>query len=114
MHAAFVGEGKLVRVVFGLIGGGTLLISVSLFAQGGLAPPGAPAPTMKTLQQIEPRTPISSLPFNILTSGSYYVMTNLTGVSGSDGITVFVSGVTIDLGGFSLTGATNGSSENAI
>jgi len=35
----------------------------TVFAQGGLAPPGAPTPTMKTLAQIEPRTPISSLPF---------------------------------------------------
>jgi hypothetical protein len=27
----------------------------SAFGQGSLTPPGAPAPTMKTLQQIEPR-----------------------------------------------------------
>ena len=31
----------------------------SLLAQGSLTPPGAPAPTMKTLAQIDPRTPIS-------------------------------------------------------
>ena len=30
----------------------------TVFAQGSLTPPGAPAPTMKTLAQIEPRTPI--------------------------------------------------------
>jgi hypothetical protein len=31
------------------------------FAQGSLTPPGAPAPTMKTLAQIEPRTPVDAL-----------------------------------------------------
>src|ERR1700722_17008335 len=44
----------------------------SAFSQGSLTPPGAPAPTMLTLSQIEPRTPISSLPFNITRPGSYY------------------------------------------
>ena len=33
-------------------------------AQVTLTPPGAPAPTMRTLDQIEPRTPISSVPGN--------------------------------------------------
>ncbi len=51
-------------------------------AQGGLTPPGAPAPTMMTLAQIEPRTPISSLPFAITNAGSYYLTTNLTGSVG--------------------------------
>jgi hypothetical protein len=41
-------------------------------AQGSLTPPpGAPAPTMKTLDQIEARTPISSAPFTISAPGSY-------------------------------------------
>ena len=74
-------------------------------SQGSLTPPGAPAPTMKTLQQIEPRTPISSLPFAISNSGSYYLTTNLSGAAGADGITIAVSGVTLDLGGFVLAGA---------
>lgn len=53
------------------------------FAQGSLTPPpGAPAPTMITLQQIEPRTPISSVPFTITTPGSYYLTTNLYSPSG--------------------------------
>ena len=46
-------------------------------AQGSLTPPGAPAETMKTLEQVEPRTPVSSLPFTITQSGSYYLTTTL-------------------------------------
>jgi parallel beta-helix repeat protein len=80
------------------------VLALSVMAQGDLTPPGAPAPTMKTLQQIEPRTPISSVPFTINQAGSYYLATNLTGVSGQSGIIVAAHNVTIDLGGFELAG----------
>src|ERR1035437_5568765 len=73
----------------------------TVFAQGSLTPPGAPAPTMKTLAQIEPRTPISSAPFTITTPGSYYLTTNLTITSG-DAITIGANGVTLDLNGFTI------------
>jgi len=73
-------------------------------AQGPLAPPGPPAPLFKTLEQIEPRRPISSLPFAITQSGSYYVTTNLVGVAGQNGISINADGVTIDLMGFELRG----------
>lgn len=80
----------------------------SLLAQGSLTPPGAPAPTMKTLDQLdaklEMRTPISSLPYSIATAGSYYVTSNLTGVSGNDGINIISGNVSVDLNGFTLTG----------
>lgn len=79
-----------------------LLAFVShLFAQGLLTPPGAPAPMMKTLQQVEPRTPISSLPFTITQPGSYYLTTNLDAAGGS-GIIISASEVTVDLMGFAL------------
>jgi len=73
----------------------------TLLAQGSLTPPGAPAPTMKTLQQVEPRVPISSAPFTISQPGSYYLTTNLT-VSGGNAITIATNGVTLDLNGFTI------------
>src|SRR5689334_14686480 len=73
-------------------------------AQGSLTPPGAPAPTMKTLSQVEPRTPISSLPYTITNPGSFYVTTNLNYSGAGNGITVSSGNVTIDLNGFTLQG----------
>ena len=67
-------------------------------------PPGAPVPTMKSLAQIEPRTPISALPYTIFAPGSYYVTTNLTGIFAQYGITIASGSVTLDLSGFTLTG----------
>ena len=81
------------------------------FAQGSLTPPGTPAPTMKTLDQVEARSPISSLPYTISQPGSYYLTTNLTGSSGASGIIISSGSVTLDLNGFALTGvagSTNG------
>jgi hypothetical protein len=76
-------------------------VQLSTFAQDGLTPPGAPAPTMKTLDQFESRTPISAAPFNISTSGSYYLTTNLTVNSGL-AVNIAASGVTLDLNGFTI------------
>ena len=82
----------------------TVTCQQTTFAQGSLTPPGAPAPTMKTLEQIEPRIPISSLPYSISQPGSYYLTTNLTGVAGQNGITITGARVTLDLMGFELRG----------
>jgi len=73
-----------------------------VFAQGSLTPQGAPVPTMKTLAQIEPRTPISSAPFTINQSGSYYLTTNIA-VSSGNAITIATNGVTLDLNGFTIS-----------
>jgi hypothetical protein len=77
----------------------------SAFGQGQLSPTAAPAPTMKSLSQIEPRTPISALPYTISTAGSYYLTTNTTCTTctgGTNGITILVNDVTLDLSGFTL------------
>ncbi len=95
------------------------LISVSgalipaLFSQGALTPPpGMPAPTMKSIDQVEARTVINlantpgdmANQFIISQPGSYYLTGSITGVSGKTGIAVTASNVTIDLNGFSLVG----------
>ncbi len=78
--------------------------STFLSAQGPLTPPGLPGPTMLTLNQVEPRTPITNLPYSITLPGSYYITTNLTGIVGSPGITILANDVTVDLSGFTLQG----------
>ncbi|MDD3604621.1 MAG: right-handed parallel beta-helix repeat-containing protein, partial [Kiritimatiellae bacterium] len=88
------------------------LIVISLavstaFAQGPLAPAGAPGPVMKTLDQVEARTPITSLPMTISAPGSYYLTAPLSITSAVRGINIESDDVTIDLNGFSLNG-TNG------
>src|SRR4051794_22926117 len=90
------------------------LIACHGLGQGDLnPPPGPPAPTMKSLDQIEPRTPIDAThtpgdaanTFIISAPGSYYLTGNLTGVSGQTGICIASNDVTLDLGGFVLAGA---------
>src|SRR5262245_50594054 len=80
---------------------------------GDLNPPVGPiTSTMKTLTEVEPRTPISltttpgdgdSL-YKITQPGSYYLTGNVQGVAGKMGIEVVSSHVKIDLGGFQLLG----------
>jgi len=89
-----------------------LLIPGTALAQGPLTPPAAPIPTMKTLEQVEPRKPIDATNtpgdatsvFKITAPGSYYLTGNLAGVGGKNGIAVTATNVTIDLHGFALNG----------
>ncbi len=74
-------------------------------------PPGPVAPTNKTLQQVEPRTPIDTLAgtavsmHKITQPGSYYLTGNIAlAVGKTTCIEVAADGVTIDLNGFTLDG----------
>jgi len=91
-----------------------LLFPRALALAGDLTPPaGAPASTMKTLQQVEPRTPINAdttpgdadSRFKIRDSGSYYLTGDIAGVAGKAGIEIAATDVSIDLNGFRLVGA---------
>ena len=96
-----------------------------LHAQGPLTPPpgadpaigpvnalnaGAPQATMKTLHQVEPRTPIAGAPgvtvnpnggFTLIAPGSYYLISNID-VDGGNGIIIAASHVSLDLMGFTI------------
>ena len=97
-----------------LLAAGAILPSAA-FSQGPLQPPGPPAPTMNSLDQLhsaladinetqEKRFPITSVPVTITRPGSYYFIgsVNFSGTTGN-AITVAVSDVTIDLNGFTLS-----------
>ncbi len=75
-------------------------------------PPGPILPTMKPLDQIEPRTAINATNtpgsatavFRITQPGSYYLTGNLAGVSGKHGIEIASNNVSLDLMGFEIAG----------
>ena len=96
-----------------LAGSCVLVAAGNLMAQGGLVPPTAPGPIFKTLNQIEPRTPVESLPVGggarhqITLPGSYYLSSNLVAGAGQAGIVITTNDVTLDLNGFTMYGVTN-------
>lgn len=80
---------------------------------GGLEPPAGPiGPTMRTLQEIEPRTPIGPVAtpgdddslFRITVPGNYYLTGDVLGEFGKKGIEINAENVTIDLMGFEMFG----------
>ncbi len=80
-------------------------------AQGALTPGSAPAPTMRTLDQVDARLPLQAdVPgitvkanngFTITAPGSYVLTADLTVASGN-AIEILSSNVTLDLNGFTL------------
>lgn len=80
-----------------------VLLMSPITLAGDLEPSAPPTSgTMKTLDQVQPAIPISSVPFTIAAGGSYYLTQDLT--APGTGITVDADDVTIDFCGFKLTG----------
>ncbi len=96
-------ESYRAKIVFSALLFMGVMTTVSVvYGQGSLVPATGPGPMMRTLLQIEPRTPIEALPYEIDVPGAYYLTGNLS-TSGA-GITIRTSGVSLDLGGFTLEG----------
>ena len=92
------------------------ILSISGYA-GKLEPSKPPAPTMKTLDEVEPRTPVQSLggsanaKYVIKQPGSYYLTGDVVVLATNEhGIAVEVNDVTINLKGYSLIGPGPGTS----
>ena len=102
---------KRTRVVLSVLALAGLAV-FSLFAVGGsLQPAAPPGPTMKTLDEVEPRIPIhaSDLPLTITEPNSYYLAEDISFASTANhAITIQCNDVTIDLMGFTLKGPDSG------
>ena len=90
------------------------LVAAVVPAQAGdLDPPAGPvAPTMKTLDQVEPSIPLTALNtpgdadsiFRISSPGAYHLTANVNGEPGKHAIEIAARNVVVDLRGFALIG----------
>lgn len=89
-------------------GMGLLLLAAlaGVVSGGPLDPPGTPAPTMKTLHDVEPRIALSpdgpTDSFVISEAGSYYLTSGFTAPPDGNGVTINAAHVTLDLTGFEI------------
>ena len=88
-----------------------VFVARAVLAQGPLDPTEAPGPTMKSLTEVEPRINVATLPDSadamhvISEPGSYYLAGNIQAETNRHGIRIDCDNVTLDLAGFTLSGA---------
>lgn len=96
------------RLGWGVAGAATItlvLVLAGVVNAGPLDPPTGPSSTDSVRL---PGTPIAALGTVISQPGHYYLTRNITGdASGTTGITINVSDVTIDLNGFTMAGVSD-------
>src|SRR5438067_11174861 len=105
---------KIFFLISLVLGVWNLVLVPCALAQGSLTPPGAPAPTFKTLQQIEPRIDVLNAPASAVTttdanyhyiitqSGSYYLSGNIVATK-THAIKIAAPDVVLDLSGFRIS-----------
>lgn len=103
---------------------GALVCLVALASRPALAgeldpPAGGVAPTMKDLDDVEPRTAIRNdfdtlTPIVISEAGSYYLAENIDALHSQHGIQITADDVTLDLNGFRVRGNTEVGSLDGI